>query len=362
LPYVMLQNVTGQFTNHFNFPAQTGVSQVGALSAANAGLYNFGGVQDCPWAHTLHLRLWASPLLINKVVYYRLKVARVNAMGQPVGDFQTLKNAVTWQRHVGTSKVTESLAAMPPEITSGEDGLYRFPYEGDGKNWFWVDYHQSWDTTMFDPDGSAPSEAVLDGHFMLVLEVFGPNGVRIKPNGAAGPGNPEAFQFRRWTDPDDTANVPYADCAHIFRVNNEPVVGDIVDLRKDGVPNSAECQFMTGVASTQFSVGFRAYHVRGVTTGGGPGDTNSFLREYGISWQRGLNGAPQPLETGTTDQGELGVEQSNSASFGSMLGPHAKCTFSVTLSVAGKHHNGGSFLYGDYYKYETASFALAVNS
>jgi hypothetical protein len=362
LPYVMLQNVTGQFTNHFNFPAQTDISRVAPLAAANAGLYDFGGVQDCPWADTLHLRLWSSPLLKDMVVYYRLKVARVDASGQPVGGFQTLKNAVTWQRHDGGSKTTESLAVAPSDV-GGEDGLYKFPYEGDGKNWFWVDYHQSWNTRLLDPDGSAPAVNVLDGHFMMVMEVFGPGGVRIKPNGAAGPGNPQAFQFRRWTDPDDTANVPFADCAHIFRVNNEPVVGDIVDLRKDGIPNSAECQFMSGDAATQFSVGFRAYHAKGVTTGGGVGDTNSFLREYGISWQRGLNGLPQALESGTSDQGELAVEQSNSASFGTMLGTNAKCTFSTTLNVYGKHHNGGSFLYGTgFYYNETASFALQVNS
>lgn len=358
-PFVILQNVTGQFTNHFNFPAQTDVSQVGAIGAST-GLYDFGGSDDCPWAQTLHLRLWSSPLLKDMVVYYRMKVAKVNAAGQPVGGFQTLKNAVTWQRYDGTSKTTTSLA-VPASDVGGEDGLYKFPYEGDGMNWFWVDYHQSWDTTILDPDGGAPAEAVLDGHFMLVLEVFGAGGVRIKPNGATGPGAGRAFQFRRWTDPDDTANVPFADCAHIFRVNNEPVVGDIVDLRKDGVANNAECQFMSGNANSEFSIGFRAYHTKGVTTGGGPGDTNSFLRAYGISWQRGLNGPSQGLESGTTDQGELVIEQSNAATFGSMLGPHTRCTFSVDLNVYGKHHNGGSFLYGNgFYYHETASFALAV--
>jgi hypothetical protein len=360
LPYVILQNVTGQYTNHFNFPLQTDVSRVGPLSAANAGLYDLAGVPDCPWAQTLHLRLWSSPLLKDIVVYYRLKVAKVNAAGQAVGAFQTLKNAVTWQRHDGGSKTTESLAVAPSDV-SGEDGLYKFPYEGDGKNWFWVDYHQSWDTTLFDPDGSGPAEAVADGHFMLVMEVFGAGGVRIKPNGAAGPGADRAFQFRRWTDPDDTVNVPFADCAHIFRVNNEAVVGKIENLRKDGAPNNAQCQFMSGNADTEFSIGFRAYHDKGVTIGGGLGDTNSFMRFYGISWQRGLGGPSESLESGTADQGEGGIEESNSATFGDMLDEHVKCTFSVHLNVYGKHHNGSSFLYGNgFYYNETASFALDV--
>jgi hypothetical protein len=364
-PFVILQNVTGANTNHFNFPTQTGVSQVGAL-APNSGLYGWGGVsptedlRDCPWATTLGLRLWSSPLLKDVVVYYRIKVSRVNDSGQPVGGFQTLKNAVTWQRFDGTSKTTESLAVQSADV-GGEEGLYKFPYEGDGKNWFWVDYHQIWDTTVLDPD-DAPPEAVLDGRFMLVLEVFGSGGVRIKPNGAAGPGTGRDFQFRRWINSTDTANVPFADCAHIFWVNNQPVVGDIVDLRKDGFANSDECQFMSGTAATEFSVGFRAYHIHGVTTGGGPGDTNSFLRTYSLSWQRGLNGPSATLEVGGSDQGELAVEQSNSEDFGTMLGTHRKCTFSTTLNVYGKHHNGGTFLYGNGFHYnETASFALEVS-
>lgn len=368
-PFVILQNVTGGTTKHFNFPAQNGLSQVGPL-AANSGLYNFGGVPDCPWASTLSFRLWSSPLLKDKVVYYRLKVARVDNAGQVVSGFQTLTGAVPWQRYDGTTATSEDLAA-PPSTVGGQEGLYKFPYEGDGKNWFWVDYHQNWNTELFDPDVGGP-EAVMNGKFMVVLEVFGPGGVRIKPNGAAGPGNPEAFQFRRWIDADDTVNVPFADCAHIFWVNNRDVVADIANLRNGNMANSGECQFMSGNADSTFSVEFSAYHADGVTTGGGAGDTNSFLRSWGISWQRGLNGPSGTLDSGLTDKGEPTPVASASLTFGYLLGahlvggvvkgPHRKCTFSTTLSVTGKHHNGGTFLYGPkFYKTETASFALEIS-
>ena len=369
-PFVILQNVTGGSTNHFNFPTQTDVSRVGPL-AANSGLYDWGSVDDCPWATTLGLRLWSSPLLKDIVVYYRLKVAKVDASGQPVGGFQTLNAPVSWQRYDGTQKATESLAALPSDV-GGQEGLFKFPYEGDGKNWFWVDYHQNWNTALFDPDGSDPSESIEDGKFMLVLEVFGPGGVRIKPNGAAGPGADRAFQFRRWINSVDTANVPFADCAHIFWVNNKAVFAKIEELWNSGTRNSGECQFMSGNANSTFSIGFRAYHEHGVTTGGGASDTNSFLRSYGISWQRGLNGPSGPLESGTTDQGENTIEQSNSLTFGYLLGPHpvasgisgphSKCTFSVHLTAHGKHHNGGGFLDGIFSDYEVASFALDINS
>lgn len=373
VPFVILQNVTGGTTNHFNFPTQTGLSQVGAL-ATNSGLYNWSATdasrKDCPWATTLGLRLWSSPLLKNIVVYYRLKVAKVNAAGQPVGDFQTLTAPVAWQRYDGTQKATESLAALPSDV-GGQEGLYKFPYEGDGKNWFWVDYHQNWNTALFDPDGSDPAETIENGKFMVVLEVFGPGGTRIRPNSSAGgPGNPAAFQFRRWTNSVNTANVPFADCAHIFWVNNRSVVANIENLRKDVTANTGECQFMSGTDTSTFSIGFRAYHAEGVTNGGGVGDTNSFMREYGISWQRGLNGPSGTLETGITDQGEITIEPSNSLTFGYLLGafivngqpsgPHTKCTFSVHLAAHGKHHNGGGFLDGYFSESETASFALQI--
>lgn len=225
--------------------------------------------------------------------------------------------------------------------------------------WLAGQFHQLWDTTKH-----------ANGRYMLTIELFGPGGVRIKPNGApaADPGTARPFQFRVWEAADDTANVAFADCAHVFHINNTPVVGDIVDLRKNNIPNSGECQFMSGPAGTQFSVGFRAYHVDGVTTGGGPGDTDSFMAGYSLSWQRGLNGPSGSIETGTADQGEIAVEPSNQLAFDTLLGAfpplhvaQTRCSFSVHLHVDAKHHNGGAFI--DAYDYhETASFALELTT
>ena len=179
-------------------------------------------------------------------------------------------------------------------------------------NWLSGQYHQTWNTTD-----------QADGNYLLVLELFGPGGARIKPNGApAGdPGAARAFQFRRWEAPGDTANVPFADCAHVFRINNTHVVGDIVDLRKNHIASGDECQFMSGPGATTFSAGFRAYHDDGVTTGGGPGDTNSFMRGYSLTWQRGLNGPSGTVEAGTADKGELAVAELNALAFSYLLGP-----------------------------------------
>ncbi|WP_380877472.1 hypothetical protein ACFB49_12970 [Sphingomonas sp. DBB INV C78] len=359
IPFVMLEHVTGAGTHHFNFPVQTGLSNVASL-VADSGLYDFAGVPDAPWGGGLGLRLWFSPSLDGTVVYYRLKVVAVDAAGDPVGTPTVLDAPVAWSRYVfigGDVKTTSTGLAANPADVGGEAGLFTVPYWSNGMNWLSGQFHQSWNTTDF-----------ADGRYMLIIELFGPGGARIKPNGspAGDPGAAAAFQFRRWEAPDDTANVPFADCAHIFNVNNTPVVGDIFDLRKNHAPSTDECQFMSGPGTTLFSVGFRAYHEDGVTTGGGPTDTNSFMRGYTLTWQRGLNGPSGILETGTADQGELAVEESNTMDFATLLGPfppsnnaHRRCTFSVHLHVDAKHHNGGSFI--DAYDYhETASFALEI--
>lgn len=359
--FVMLEHVGGAATHHFNFPAQTGLSNMANL-AADSGLIDFGGVPDCPWAAGLGLRLWSSPALDGIVVYYRLKVVPINAAGDPTGPAVVLDGPVSWQRYITVAgqvvTTSTSLAAAPADV-GGEVGLYRMPYWSGGMDWLSGQYHQIWDT-------KAPQFG--NGRYMLLIELFGPGGARIKPASApAGdPGTARPFQFRRWTSQTVTANVPFADCGHVFWINNTPVTGDIVDLRKDGVPSGSECQFMSGPGSTTVSIGFRAFHADGVTTGGGAGDTNSFMAGYSLTWQRGLNGPTGTVETGTADQGELAPEPSNALAFSTLLGAfppahpaHTRCTFSVQLHVDAKHTNGGAFI--DAYDYrETASFALQI--
>ena len=364
--YVLLEHVGGASTHHFNFPAQTAVSNMANL-AINSGLIDFGGVPDCPWATGLGLRLWSSQSLDGIVVYYRLKAVRINDAGNPIAPPITLDAPVSWQRFITVDSqvvtTSTSLAAAPADV-GGEIGLYRMPYWTNGNAWLSGQFHQVWDTK---------SPSFPDGKYMLIVEVFGPGGARIKPASAAAgdPGTARPFQFRRWTAQTVTANVPFADCGHVFWVNNRLVTGDIVDIRKNGVANTDECQFISGpggtsTSSTRISIGFRAFHQDGVTFGGGLGDTNSFMAGYSISWQRGLNGPGGSIETGTADQGEAGAEPSNELFISTLLGAfppthpaHTRCTFSVHLHVDAKHTNGGGFI--DAYDYhETASFALEI--
>jgi hypothetical protein len=345
-PFVMLEYVTGAGTHHFNFPSQTGVSQVGVLDVDD-GLITTSYAPDCPWASSLGLRLWVSPSLEGTVAYYRMSVMQVGASGTPLGPPSPLASGVQWSRFVfnGTAWVTvsESLGPVP---VGAESDLFRVPYWSNGNYWLSGQAHQNWNTSLS-----------ANAKYMLIIELFDSTGQRIKPNGAAGPGTGKAFQFRRWVSDTVTANVPFADCAHIFWIDNLGVSGDIVDLRKSGVESGAECQFMSGSPADLFSIGYRAYHSNGVS------NANSFMYWHSIDWQRGLNGASGSLATAglpTTDTGEGGLPgQSGSASFGSMLGPNARCTFTVFLRVYGKHTSGAGRL-SAYDFWEPASFALDV--
>jgi hypothetical protein len=348
-PFVMLEHVTGATTHHFNFPTQTGVSQL-APPATDQGLYTTGYAPDCPWGGGLGLRLWISPELNGMVAFYRLSVIPVDAAGTPTGPPEILKDPASWSyfEFIAGEWVVQG-ESLGPVTQGGESYLFRVPYwaGAGGRNWLSGQYHQGWKTSAF-----------ANGRYLLVLELFDAAGARIKPNAATGPGAGKAFQFRRWSSETVTANVPFADCTHLFWIDNIVVSGDIVDLRQNGIANTAECQFMTGTEADQFSVGYRAYHPNGVS------NSDSFMYWHTIGWQRGLNGPTgtlAPAVSPTTDAGEGGpAAQSGSDSFGAMLNappPQRRCTFSVQLSVYAKHWNGASRLSG-YDYYETASFAL----
>lgn len=355
--FVMLEHVGSYGSFHFNFPAQTGVSQLGALGADD-GTFTTSYAPDCPWGGNLGLRLWFSPELEPIVKYYRLKACAVNDAGVAVGTPVVLNSTVTWDKLVDVAgdviRVPEVLGPVP---VGTENDLFKVPYwSSPDHRYLSGQFHQVWNTaqTLFP-----------DGRYMLTIEVFDAAGNRLKPNGAAGPGTPQAFQFRRWTSAADTDPVPFADAAHVFWVDNTPVGGDVVDLRKNGVANTAECQFMTGAASATLAIGFRAYHVNGVEHAGN-GDDNSFMWRYGISWQRGLNGptgslGPAPSGGNNhTDVGETGAAvTSGSETFANLLGANAKCTFSVTLRVYAKHFTGSGRI-TDYDYQESASFALEI--
>jgi hypothetical protein len=363
LPVIMLDYVGKFGTNHFRYPDQTEFNRFGSIGG-NDGLYTYQGVSDCPWAGSLALFLHFTPELSPIARYYRLSVVGVDSNGTQVGQPVPLKASISWPWI--DSSTSEGSSDLGPRTVGTEMNLYLIPYGKNAINNTDPDYHlyhywrhgwpyQVWDTTPY------------SGKYMLILEVFDASGNKVRPNNNlpnSGPGTKRNFTFLRWENATETKPVPFSDCAHIFWIDQVPIVGDIVDLRKNGQPNTAECQYMTGNDEDEFSIGYKAYHI------GGMSDDNSFMRTHSIEWQRGLNGAVgtlAPETSPTTNAGRYATAQSGSATFDYMLnkdklvGKNVKCTFSVTLNVWAKHFNGADFLTDPaHHYYETASFALNV--
>ncbi len=356
LPFAMVEYIGSPGSRHHNYPAQTALTRTAALSAGS-GTITTSYAPDCPWGGALGIRLWISPEMEPIARYYRLSVVRVDASGAPGGPVTILDSAVAWNRFVfvgGEWKVaSENLTANPADV-GGQVGLNRIPYWSGGNYWLSGQYHQVWNTTLFNA-----------GRYLLILELFDASGNRIKPSSApAGdPGTARNFQFRRWRqgDTNSTDNVPFADAVSVFWIDNTPVQGDIVDIRRNGVPSSEECQFISGTENTTVSVGFRAYHPRGVSN-----PNNTFMMSYTLTWRRGLNGPGGTYAAGTADVGEppAAPQASGSLTIGQLLGAwpgfpttHTRCTFATYLHVRAKHFTGSARI-ESYDYHEQASFAV----
>jgi hypothetical protein len=289
-------------------------------------------MKDCNWGGTLALRYAFSEAMKGVgAMYYRISVRAADNNGNPVGAPTYFSNGLTWLKYVITSTSIDVLPqSLGPTSAGGENNLYLIPYDADA-DWQSGQYHGFVDTTGF-----------ADGRFLITIEVFDSAGRRLRPNGTPAVGMgveaTAAFTFRRWyQEIGPTANVPFAALTHMFWWDNRRAQCQIVDLRKDHVPSTEECQFIGGVGSSQFSVGYRAYHPNGM-----------FQLYHSMNWHRGLGstwGTIIASDPNNEGQPPAPPVDSPTTSFSTMLGTHERCAFTVNLGIAVKTWNGGGRLY-----------------
>jgi hypothetical protein len=382
--FAMLQQIGGtpSYLLHSNWNGanafdvdQTQTSEFGLnFPPASGGLVDFGAYTDAPWAKTLNFMLYFDPgLEALGVLYYRLSIVAADATGNPQGGATPapIMNSVAWLEwvlDVHGNWVTQA-QGLGPVNKGTQTGLFQIPYLDDAL-WLGGQYHQSLDTTMY-----------ANGRYLLVLELFDKNGNRLIPSGApAYTGDtPTNFTFLRWlaaSGTGSTATVPYAALTHLLWIDNRPVYGAIEDLDVDGVASSAECQFLSGPGTSQFQVGFRAFHAVMGDPSPDPIPPATFMQDYSITWTEGLGGPsgtlcsvppnPPPCTAGDVNQPATMFTGANvktlPASFASMLGPPPApqaCAFTVNLAVFCKHTDGSSHIYA-YDVYPEASFAIAI--
>ncbi|MCB9358182.1 MAG: hypothetical protein H6505_06375 [Calditrichaeota bacterium] len=364
-PFVMLQEIGGTSSSVLNSHwlgknaanmdlTQTSENNLANLPPTGGLAQTFGGASDCPWAKTLALRLLFHPdMKALGAHYYRISTVKAGDNGDPLpGETPApLDKPLAWSKMEflggGWEVRTEGLGP-DTKVVGGNtvSGLYKIPYHADGI-WLGGQYHGSWDT------------GTNNQKYLVYVEVFDVNGNRLLPNTAG-------FDFLRrlaLSGPGSTAKVQFGKLAHVFWVDNRPVYADIEDLRYQGDASGDECQFMSGTASTRFSVGFRAFH----RTANSLFAPKTFMRSYSLDWHRGLNGPTVTFQNGTLnapaslDSGN--PQESIALYFSTMLGSTtigSKCTFAVNLWCYAKHTNGSRFIY-EYDRHDQAAFALEIS-
>lgn len=330
--FALLQDIGDTGSWHLKTPAAASWDAV-AAPGYNDGLVfpapnpaaAKGKYLDRNWGGTLPLRYHFSEDMKGAgAIYYRISVCAADGNGGPTGSRHYLQGGLSWLKYTGIAEVAS--VGIGPQTVGGTPYLYQIPYDVDA-DWQSGQYHGFLDTTDF-----------ANGRHLLTLELFNAAGQQIKPAGSPGPGTNAPFTFRRWyQETGPTANVPFAALTHMLWWDNRPSTALIVDLRKNGVASTSECQFLIGPDGAQFSAGYRAYHPNPM-----------FILDHSMWWRRGLGGPWGYLVDHDPDNaGQFGPPAvSGSASFAAMLGPHSKCSFSLNLHVNVKTFNGSVTLTG----------------
>jgi hypothetical protein len=332
---------------HLKTPDADGPLSVATPSDFNDGLIWPGPITDrnrnINLGGTLSLLYQFTESLRSVARYYRVSFCSANANGDPTGPRRYFQDNLSWYYLVFTSAGLEvQTQFLGPQPIGSSTGLYLIPYRAD---------HEFKSNQLH---AYIDTSSVPEGRYLLTLEVFNAAGQRLHPNGtpAVDPADVAgAFTFNRWyQEIGPTAVVPYGALTHMLWWDNRPVTADIVDLRQDGNPSDAECQFLSGPSTSRFSMGFRAYHPEPL-----------FFQGYNSYWRRGLGGGSGGLGSGSNNAGQPPAPPaiSNSISFESMLTPaDRKCAFSVNLDAWSKTSNGFGRLGID--GHDQAAFAVEI--
>ncbi len=348
--FVYLDVIGDTGSQELETPASTGWDRVAAPGATSGLVFPTAASpldRHRNWGGTLKLNyMFSEDLKLTGARYYRVSIAEADANGAPVGTRRYYQTGLSWTKAISGGQVVP--VTLGPNPVGAENFLYTIPYDADA-DWEADQYHAHLDTT--DPTWSNP----LARH-LVTIEIFDASGVRMRPNGtpATGQSGTEItapFTYRRKTAATGpTTDVPFGALTHLFWWDNRPVHVEIDELVEDGVASTAECQFLVGTAASTFSINYRAYHEQVL-----------FNRNHIIWWKRGLAGATGDILN--PGLGNVGLPPappgaSPTATFGTMLGAHKRCAFTVFLGIYGKTTDGDNLNYP--YAEDTAAFALEV--
>ncbi len=357
--FVVLEDIGSTPSHQLGTPQQTSFQSVGPL-VYNSGLLNpvanpadaVGQLRNRNLGGHVALQYHFTESMKGVgAAYFRIQVAQADAAGNPAGSWIKLAPP-TWSTWILNTSAPGSIP-LGPHSAGAETGLSAIPYDTGTP----LGANEEWQDGQF--HGVIPTTDLADGRYLVMIEVFDVNGVRLKPLAAPGgeAGSAVDFTFRRWNVPASTIPVPFAALTHMFWWDNRRAVADIVDIRLNGVASSDQCQFLEGAAGATVEIGYRAYHPQ-------PG-TPSFLHNHSLVLTRGLNGPSwQVANPPGAEVGEGALPHTSlSKTLADLLGDeppgHQKCAFAVNLRAHVKTTNGSGTLTA-LDAGETAAFAAEI--
>ncbi len=331
--FTLLQDIGLTGSYHLKTPDSTGWDRV-AAPVYNDGLAYpatiaadaVGKYLNRNWGGTLKLRYFFSePMKSVGAKYFRVSVVESDDFGNPTGERKYLAPS-EWKYYeiIGTDIYMRSIA-LGPHTAGSQNHLYEIPYDAD-RIWQSGQYHAILNTNNY-----------KNKRHLVMLEMFDSTGKLLRPTGTPNPGGSveAAFTYRRWyQEVGPMANVPFAALTHMFWWDNRQAHANIVQLIAGSSPSNAQCQFISGTDTTQFRIGYRAYH-----------DQPMFLLDHRVWWKRGLGGSTGILTVPNPNPNNVGIppgptHQSGSNTFATMLNGFSKCSFTVNLYVNVKTFNG----------------------
>lgn len=343
-PFVLLEAIGGTWAYDLNHSTnETGEITWGALAQQDGTVFS----QERPWASTLSLRYHFSDGLAGVgAMYYRTRIIPLTAGGSA----QTVMTGVSWLHYHITPTldidiVSESLGPVDPGTVGGVTGLYRIPYHRPVGDWLGGQFHGNIATA----DGSMPN-----GQYLFVVDIFDATGKRLIPDGVPGPvaasevGNVQ-FEYLRMrhvnTPPIPTDIVAQKALPNLFLVNNTPCSGLITGLAQGGFHNQ-NCLSLDEADGDAFKIRYYAFQ------------SQHYMASRSLTIKKGLFGAINTVETGTTEIPGPPGSDSTSLSIAALLGADKHCSFTATLTVEPKHWNGWAVV-SAYRVVDPVAFALS---
>ena len=346
--YVMLQDIGITGTYRLSTPNADGAFSVGT-PAIHSGLFDADAVVDSPdtsknrnLGGTLRLRIHFSNVVGASMkalgaTHYRVSVAAVDAVGDPTGDRRYYDDTLHWlyyQVDPSHHITVESDLLGPFTIGAGastRSNVYKIPYTDDRD---WQD--GQWHSFIITPE-------FADGRYLVTIEVFKNDGTRLRPTGAPALGDgaeaAAGFKFLQWkeyTGPTSTHEVPFAALTNLLWWDNRPPYSELVSLSGSG-GSGADCQFLSGHGTDTLAIVFKAYHPNPLFIAG-----RSLVAYRGLHDTTG-NAFTLPPVNFAAPTADV---TSSPKTLNDLLGPTMKCSFALVLATSAKTTDGIGAVWG----------------